>query len=167
MTRLNSCAALAAVFALAALTACAPPANETSETAAPPAIDPVIEAVVLATRPDVIITGGELDAEDGEYEVSGTLPNGEEIEFDLMQADGVWRVTQIQRDVPWETAPEPVRAAFDGSPRAFAPVRVIESTDPVDGTIYYQLFSADDRPGHPSEQVRWLEGEAAVMPRAH
>jgi hypothetical protein len=165
MIRFLSAGALAAIAALA-ITACAPPANQTSETAAP-ALDPVIEAVVRATRPDVTITGGEFDAEDGEYEVSGTLANGEEIEFDLMQTGGVWRVTQIQRDIPWEAAPEPVRAVYAQSPGAFTPVRVIESTDPVDGAIYFQLFSETDQPGHPSVQVRWLDGEAAVMPRAH
>jgi hypothetical protein len=149
---------------LLALAACSQPATQGFvET---PEIDPAVEAAVLAARPDFVITGAELDEEDGEMEVSGTL-NGEDYELDLMQTDGAWRVTQIQRDVLWLKAPEAVRAAYAASPSPFEPVRVIESTDPADGAIYYQLFSETDQPGHPSVFVRLFEGEAAVMPPAH
>jgi hypothetical protein len=156
-----------ALVALAlAAAACTPPTTETAEVAAP-VVPPEIAAVVNVASPGVTVTGGALDTDDNEYEVSGKTAGGEDIEFDLRQSNGVWTITQIQRDVAWATAPEAVRAVYAASPNPFEPVRVIESTDPVDGAIYYQLFSPTDEHGHPSVWVRWYEGEAAVMPPAH
>ena len=115
--------------------------------------------------PGVVITGGEADGAD-EFEVTGTL-DGQTYEFDLMGPNGGWRVTEIQRDISWDNAPEPVRAAAAAAPNAFSPARVIESRQPVDGTTIYELFDADDQPGAPSMEVRFMDGEAAVMPPAH
>ncbi len=163
-----------AIACLAALAACSPPANEIPSAEVPAAeapltnaVDPIVSAVALASVPGLTITGGELDAEDGEYEVQGTTANGAEVELDLVQSNGVWTVAQIQRDVDWASAPENVRAAAAAALDAFEPVRVIESTQVVDGAVFYQLFDADDAHGHPSREVRLFEGEAAVMPPAH
>lgn len=160
-----------AVVCVAALAACTPPASDAPE-ADPPAVesnavDPVIVAVAQAAVPGFTVTGGALDAEDGEYEVTGTAADGAEVELDMRQINGVWNVIQIQRDVVWARVPENVRAAAEAAPEAFVPVRVIESIQPVDGAVFYQLFDADDQPGHPSREVRLYEGEAAVMPPAH
>ena len=108
--------------------------------------------IAQAAVPGITITGGELDAGDGEYEVSGTTPEGGEVELDLRQSNGVWTVAEIQRDVQWANVPENVRAASAGSPGHFEPVRVIESTQPVDGAVIYEMFDADDQPGHPSRE---------------
>jgi hypothetical protein len=155
----------------AALAACTPPAHETPKADVPAvestAVDPVVVAVAQAAVPGLTVTGGELDAEDGEYEVIGTAADGAEVELDMRQINGVWNVIEIQRDVVWARVPDNVRAAAEAAPDAFVPVRVIESVQPVDGAVIYELFDADDQPGHPSREVRLYEGEAAVMPPPH
>ncbi len=157
------------VFAAIALglTACSPPAATTDAadaSAAASAVDPAIAVVVEQAMPGVTITGGEADGQ-GEFEVSGTL-NGQEYEFDLMGPDGGWRIIEIQRDVAWTDVPEPVRAAAAAAPNAFEPARVIESRQPVDNSIVYELF-APGAAEAPAMEVRFLDGEAAVMPPAH
>lgn len=159
-----------ALFILAvALAACTPPAQTTLETpqanAAAPPVDPAIAAVVEAAMPGVTIVSGAADGE-GEYEVTG-LVAGQEYEFDLMGPDGGWRVTEIQRDIAWADAPAPVRNAVATAPNAFLPARVIESREPVDGSVVYELFADDAAPGAPTMEVRYMDGEAAIMPPAH
>ena len=160
--------------ALAALTlaaaACSQPA---SETAAPPAAASAVPAevasAVSAAAPGVTITNGEPDAANEEYEVTGTMPNGDEIELDLVQSNGAWTVMEIQRDVPWSSVPEPVRAAAAAAPNAFEPVRVIESRQPADGSVIFELFAAvqsGSPGGGPAMEVRWHDGKAAVIPPA-
>jgi hypothetical protein len=155
-------------LALAAA-ACSPPASDTTPPqATTSAVPPEIAALVSAAAPGITITTGELDATNSEYEVVGTMSNGDEIEFDLVQSNGQWRVLEIQRDVPWSSVPEPVRAAASAAPNSFEPVRVIESKQPVDGSVVYELFSADQNgaAGGPAIEVRWLDGKAAVIPPA-
>ncbi|HEY5622735.1 MAG TPA: hypothetical protein VIV14_03165, partial [Gammaproteobacteria bacterium] len=70
---------VALVFTAAA---CSPPASETtqSEAAASP-VPAEFAALVLAAAPDIEITGGELSSGGNQYEVTGSLPNGDEIEL--------------------------------------------------------------------------------------
>ena len=136
-----------------ATTACSPPASETTQTEA--SVSPVpadVAAVVSTAVPDITITSGELSAGNDQYEVTGTLPNGDEIEVDMVQSNGAWTVLEIQRDFVWSDVPEPVRA--------------IESTQAADGSIVYELFRAveDGSPSRgPAMEVRWHEGSAEVM----
>jgi hypothetical protein len=152
-----------AVIALLAA-ACTPPAPAADTEAMPPAVDAAISSVVNAAMPGVTIVSGEADGE-GEYEVTGTL-GGQEYEFDLMGPDGGWRVVEIQRDIVWGGAPAPVRAVVATAPNAFLPERVIESRQPVDGSVVYELF-APGAPDAPAMEVQWLDGEAAILPPAH
>jgi len=149
-------------LALAAA-ACSPPA---SETPAPPvaasAVPAAIAAAVSAAAPGITITNGEPNAGNDEYEVAGTMPNGDEVELDLVQSNGAWTAIEIQRDVAWPSVPEPVRAAAAAAPDPFEPVRVIESRQVADGAVIYELFAAAG--GGPAMEVRWHEGKAAVIP---
>jgi len=155
---------LLALSAALLFAACTPPASQTTETPeANAALDPAIVSVVEAAMPGVVISGGQADGE-GEFEVSGTL-NGQDYEFDLMGPDGGWRVVEIQRDIAWADAPAPVRAAVGVAPNSFEPARVIESRQPADGSIVYELFT--EGATAPAMEVRFLDGEAAVMPPAH
>ena len=155
--------------ALAALAtaACSPPASETTQTEA--SVSPVaadVAAVVSTAVPDIAITSGELNASGDQYEVTGTLPNGDEIEVDMVQSNGAWTVLEIQRDIVWSSVPEPARAAAAAAPDSFEPVRVIESTQAADGSIVYELFREmeDGSPSQgPAMEVRWHEGSAEVM----
>lgn len=155
-------AALAAALVACGQAAQVPVATDDAASAVPPEI----EAAVLAAAPDVTILSGEADDSDGEFEVSATR-GGEEIEFDLIEANGRWAVAQIQRDVSWSDVPEAVRVTAATAPNAFEPVRVIESTHPGDNVVEYQLFSANDPQGHPSVFVRWADNEAALLPSPH
>ena len=154
------------VLALAAA-ACSPPASETTPpSAAATAVPSEIAAVVSAAAPGITITNGEPDADNTEYEVTGTLPSGDEIELDLVQSNGAWSVLEIQRDVAWSSVPEPVRAAAAAAPNAFEPVRVIESKQPADGSVIFELFSAERQGGGPAMEVRWHDEKAAVISQA-
>jgi hypothetical protein len=158
-----------ALTALAlAAAACSPPASETTlPQGAAPAVPSEIAAVASAAAPGITITSGELDAANNEYEVAGTMPSGDEIELDLVQSNGAWTVLEIQRDVAWSSVPEPVRAAATAARDSFEPVRVIESKQASDGSVVYELFSAEDQDGSPgggpAMEVRWQDGKAAVI----
>jgi hypothetical protein len=145
--------------------ACTPPAQQSTEApdATSAALDPAIVSVVEAAMPGIVISGGESDGE-GEFEVTGVL-DGQDYEFDLMGPDGGWRVVEIQRDIAWVDAPEAVRAAVGVAQNSFEPARVIESRQPVDGSVVYELFT--EGATTPAMEVRFLDGEAAVMPPAH
>ena len=158
-----------ALTALAlAAAACSPPPSETTPPqAGASAVPSEIAAVASAGAPGIRITSAELDAANDEYEVTGTMPNGDEIELDLVQSNGAWTVLEIQRDIAWSSVPEAVRAAAIAAPNSFEPVRVIESKQAEDGSVVFELFSAEDQSGNPpagpSMEVRWHEGKAAVI----
>jgi hypothetical protein len=147
---------------------CSPAVSEAAPPQAPASAVPAeIAAVASAAAPGITITNGEPNAGNTEYEVTGTMPNGEEVELDLVQSNGAWTVLEIQRDVAWSSVPEPVRAAAAAAPDAFEPVRVIESTQAADGSIVFELFSPAGQDGRPSRgpamEVRWHDGKAEVM----
>jgi hypothetical protein len=161
-----------AVVAMAAA-ACSPPVSETTPAPAQPpagasAVPAEIAAAASAAAPGISITGGELNAGQTQYEVTGTMPSGDEIELDLAQVNGTWTVEEIQRDVTWASVPEPVRAAAAAAPNPFEPVRVIESKQPEDGSVVYELFAAPPEGGTPTGgpalEVRWLNEKAEVLP---
>ena len=151
-----------------AAAACSPPTSETTQPeASASAVPGDIAALASAAAPGITITSGELNAGNDQYEVTGTMPNGDEVELDLVQADGAWTVLEIQRDVAWSSVPEPVRVAAAAAPDSFAPVRVIESTQTADGSVVYELFRAVEGgspSGGPDVEVRWHEGSAEVIP---
>lgn len=126
------------------------------------AVPPDVTAAVKAAMPTMKIVEAELKEREGRryYDVEGTLPDGSEIELDLLQTPQGWEVVEIQRDIAWSTAPAPVIAAA-GKAR---PVRVIESKQ-TDGSIVYELF-AEGKPGAPSLEVMWKDGKAKVLTEA-
>ena len=158
-------------YVLAALAlavgACSTPGSETPPQAAASVVPPEIAAASSAAAPGIAITSGEPDTEGDEYEVTGTMPNGDEVELDLVQSNGTWTVMEIQRDVAWSSVPDAVRAAARAAPGSFEPVRVIESKQPADGSVIYELFAAEGQGGGPGRgplmEVRWLDGKAAVV----
>lgn len=113
---------------------------------------------VNAAQPGTTITQAELKERDGRryYDVEGEV-NGDEIELDLLETDGVWAVAEIQRDIAWADAPADVRAAAGN----VSPVRVIESKQ-TDGSIVSELFAAG-KPAEPSLAVMLKDGEAELL----
>jgi hypothetical protein len=164
---------LLSVAALAFAAACTPPA---AEAPAAPDGQSVVEAapaeavaLVQGAMPGFTIMTVEREDAGGqtEWEVGGTDAQGTPYEFDIMQSSAGWSVLEIQRDIPWEDAPQAVRDAVAAAPNGFEPVRVIESRQPVDGSVVYELFTVE-QPAHQAVmEVRFMDGEAAVMPPAH
>jgi hypothetical protein len=150
------------VAAASLVAACTPPAPSSSDT---PAVDPEIAAVVSAAMPGAIVTSVNVV---GEHDIEASaVVDGQDYEFDIVSRDGgPLRVVEIQRDIAWAAAPAPVRAVAASAPNTFEPARVIESRQPADGSIVYELFAPGAAPGAPTMEVRFVDGEAAVMPPA-
>jgi hypothetical protein len=160
------------IACVAALAACTPPA---ADTEAPAERSVVAEApgeaaaLVEAAMPGFTIMTVEREDVTGqtEWEIGGADAQGTPYEFDIMQSSAGFSVLEIQRDIPWQDVPQAVRDAVAAAPNGFEPVRVIESRQPVDGSIVYELFTLD-QPAHEAVmEVRYVDGEAAVMPPAH
>lgn len=119
--------------------------------------------VVAAAVPGIQIKRAERKEREGRvyYDVEGARPDGSEVELDLLEENGAYKVVEIQRDIPWAEAPEAARAAAAASTRPFEPARVIESTQ-VDGAVIYELF-APGAPEKPALEVRFADGKAEVL----
>ena len=148
-------------FAASAVLAATPETKITPVAAAD--LPPAVVAVVQKAAPGLRIVEAELkEREDRRYfDVEGVLPDGAEIEFDLLETAGAWKIVETQRDIAWTATPQPVRdAAVKAAPKV-APVRVIESTQN-DGMVIYELF-AEGRPKEPALEVSWKGGVAKVL----
>ena len=163
----RACLILAAPGALL-LAACAsagPQAPHTDITAVAAGDIPAeASAVVLAAQPGLRIAEAELKQREGRryYDVEGTLPDGREIELDLLERDGRWVVVEIQRDLPWASVPAEVRAAARPRWRGPEPVRVIESRQAEGVEVIYELF-AQGQPATPALEVMVKDGRASVL----
>lgn len=145
--------------------ACAPPTSDVPPTSDTSQLG--IWGLVADAAPGISVTGEELNDGGDQYEVTGTMPNGDEVELDLIQSNGRWVVQEIQRDVTWASVPEPVREAAAAVPDPFEPVRVIESTQAADGSLVYELFRSPEDGGPargPAMEVRWHQGSADIVP---
>ncbi|WP_199192666.1 hypothetical protein [Allosphingosinicella deserti] len=125
---------------------------------------PVLDAA-KAARPGFTPVEAEAETREGRryFDVEGTLPDGSEIEFDIMEEGGRWRVVETQRDIPLAIAPEPVRRAAAAHDSAFTPNRVIESSQ-ADGLVIYELFGTKggDPQGRKIE-IKWNGKRAEVL----
>jgi hypothetical protein len=151
---------LAPALALAAL-AGAPETKITPVAAAD--LPPAVAAAVKAAAPGLVIKAAELKERQSRryFDVEGVLPDGAEIEFDLLEKNGRWEIVETQRDIAWASAPTLVRDTAAASGKAIAPVRVIESKQS-DGRVIYELFAAG-KPDEPSMEVSLKDGRAKVL----
>ena len=126
-----------------------------------PRVPPEVLAAARAARPGFVPAEAETETRDGRlyYDIEGRLPDGSEIEFDIMQEGGQWRVVETQRDIPFAAVPEPVRAAARAHDPALAPTRVIESVQ-ADGLVIFELYQ-----GERKVELRWDGRQAAVLDR--
>lgn len=138
------------------------PATNISEVA-PTALPPELGALVERTIPGMIVAEVERKAREGRvyFDVEGKRPDGSEVELDVLEEGGAYRVVEIQRDIAWNEAPAPVTAAARAAPGYFEPERVIESRQ-TDGTTIYELF-APGRPDEPAMEVRLAGGKAELL----
>lgn len=151
----------------AVLAACTP-----AETAAPAVEITVltaeetpadVRALAEGTRPGFVIEEVQKKVRDGRtyFDVEGELPDGSEIEFDILMTEAGPEIVEIQRDLDWAAVPEEVRAAAEASRAGLAPERVIESVQ-TDGAVIYELF-APGEPADPAMEVSFVDGTAAVL----
>jgi hypothetical protein len=124
-----------------------------------------VTAVALARVPDLKLASAESEMRDGRryFDIGGTTADGAEIELDIMEDGGRWRVVETQRDIAFDDAPEAVREAARSYDVAFAPTRVIESRQE-DGLVIYELYGpvGSDWQGRKVE-VKWDGREASVL----
>lgn len=122
-----------------------------------------VVAVVKGAAPGMTIKEAELKERENRryFDVEGVMPDGSEIEFDLLEKDGAWSIVETQRDIAWADAPKLVRDAAAASGKAITPVRVIESKQN-DGMVIYELFAAG-KPKEPSMEVSFKDGQAKVL----
>ena len=180
-------ASIALLMLIPALAACGGPAEPAPDDApvdrAPSADNRVAasgkEDVPLAQVPAEVIaaaqgaragfTPAEAERETREgrlyYDVGGTLADGTEVEFDIMEENGSWRVVETQRDVAFANVPAAVREAAAAHDATLAPTRVIESVQ-ADGLVIYELYAAQggDPQGRKIE-LRWDGSRAEVLAR--
>jgi len=118
-------------------------------------------AAASAARPGFVPAEAESETRDGRlyFDVEGRMPDGAEIEFDIMQENGRWRVVETQRDLAFAAVPAPVRAAALAHDRALAPTRVIESVQ-ADGLVIFEIYQ-----GERKVEVRWDGRQASVLAR--
>ena len=120
-------------------------------------------SIVTNAVPGINIEGAERKEREGRvyYDVEGTRADGSEVELDLLEENGAYKIVEIQRDIPWAEAPEAARTAAVGAEKPFEPVRVIESTQ-TDGSVIYELF-AEGAPEKPALEVKVANGKAEVL----
>lgn len=122
-------------------------------------------AAARAARPGFTAIEAEAEIREGRryYDIGGTLADGSEVEFDIMEENGRWRVVEIQRDIPLADLPAAVRSAAIAHDSAFVPGRIIESTQ-ADGLVIYELFGP--RGGEPLRrkiEIKWDGSKAEVL----
>jgi hypothetical protein len=119
-------------------------------------------AAAKAAQPGFTAAEAEAETRDGRryFDVGGTLADGSEVEFDIMEDGGRWRVVETQRDIRLEAAPKAVRDMA----AKFPAERVIESRQ-ADGLVIYELYDAQQR----KLEIKWdgKTAEALTQEWAH
>jgi len=72
-----------------------------------------VVAVVKGAAPGMTIKEAELKERENRryFDVEGVMPDGSEIEFDLLEKDGAWSIVETQRDIAWPDAPSSATAS--------------------------------------------------------
>ncbi len=159
---------MASAVLLAGVAACSDPPAPAAEVAAEVEITEIapadlpadVRALAESAVEGFVISEVLRKVRDGRtyYDVEGELPDGSEIEFDILMTDSGPEIVEIQRDLDWADVPDAVRAAAPG----VTPARVIESMQ-TDGVIIYELF-APGAPADPAMEVLLSpQGDVSVL----
>lgn len=122
--------------------------------------------LVSTTQPDFEMTEVIKKLRDGRvyYDVEGELPSGDEIEFDVLMTKSGPEIVEIQRDLIWSDVPQNARDVVDNANTDNLGIaRIIESFQPADGSIIYEVFVAN-HPSDPKFEVRVKDGAAKLLP---
>ena len=124
-----------------------------------------VRDVVSAVRPEFETSEVLKKVRDGRvyYDVEGELPNGEEIEFDVLMTKNGPEIVEIQRDLDWDAVPLIARSAVnETNTDSLEVVRIIESLQ-TDESIIYEIF-VDGHTSEPRFEIRVTDGVAEVLP---
>lgn len=112
-------------------------------------------AAAVAAQPGFVPAEAESETRDGRayFDIGGKLADVSEVEFDIMEEGGSWRVVETQRDIRLAAAPEAVREAAGD----FQARRVIESRQ-ADGLVIYELYDGQQR----KLEIKW-DGKGAEV----
>ncbi|MBI1400243.1 MAG: hypothetical protein GC148_08960 [Hyphomonas sp.] len=152
-------------MAAGALAACATPPT-TGVVITNIAVDETpaeVRALAVGAVKGFVIAEVQKKVRDGRtyYDVEGELPDGSELEFDILMTAAGPQIVETQRDLDWSAVPVAVRAAAEAAAPGLSPVRVIESTQ-TDGTVIFELF-APGAPSDPAIEVSWAGSVAAIL----
>ncbi|MET1112844.1 MAG: hypothetical protein ABWX67_15095 [Allosphingosinicella sp.] len=119
-------------------------------------VPPEVLAAATAAQPGFVPAEAEAETRDGRryFDIGGKLADGSEVEFDILEEGGRWRVVETQRDIELAAAPAAVREAAGN----YAAVRVIESRQ-ADGLVIYELYDAQQR----KLEIKWDGKSAEVL----
>ena len=123
-----------------------------------------VRAAALAARPDLDITETEYEEREGRryFDVGGVLPDGTEIELDMMLDDGEWIVVEVQRDIGVDALPAAVAGTLGSELPDWQPDRIIES-DQGDGVVIYEFFGEGPDGSRIKHEIRFAAGEAELL----
>lgn len=122
-------------------------------------------AAAAVEQPGFIPAEAEAETREGRryFDVEGKLPDGSEVEFDIMEEGGSWRVVETQRDINFSAAPAAVREASATADAKLHPTRVIESRQQ-DGVVIYELYAAaNGNPQGRKLEVKWDGRKAETL----
>lgn len=129
-----------------------------------------VEAVrsVKALAPDMAFREAEKEYKHGNIyiDIEGELPDGREIEFDLLKVGEKWQVVEIQRDLTMAQLPQNVTKALSSNSPEFNPLRIIESIQHGTEIIVYEFYGKDSNGEEIREEVKLENGEATVLKKA-
>jgi hypothetical protein len=122
-----------------------------------------VRALAEGAAEGFVISGVQKKVRDGRtyYDVEGGLPDGSELEFDILITAAGPEIVETQRDLDWSAVPEAVRAAAESAEPGLLPARVIESTQ-TDGTIIFEVF-APGAPADPAMEISLAGGLARLL----
>ncbi len=127
-------------------------------------IPPAIIKMLAERYPGFEIKEAETESKNGNnyMDIEGTLPDGKEIEFDLLLDKEEWRIVEIQRDLNLNTTPRAVVDALFETAPDFTVDRIIES-DQGGGVIIYEFYSTQIHQKTMKKEVKLENGKAEVL----
>ena len=114
--------------------------------------------------PGFIAQEADVESKKGEryMDIEGKLPDGTEIEFDLILEGDKWTIVEIQRDIEANTTPKNVLAELNKGAPGFKIDRIIES-DQGNGVIIYEFYSAQKNQKTLKKEVKLEGGKAELL----
>lgn len=124
-----------------------------------------VKNVVMSMSPDFEMVEVLKKRREGRtyFDVEGELPNGNEIEFDILITDDGPKIVEIQRDIRWKTVPKAAKKIVRKANADKAKiVRVIESKQAEADMIIYEIF-VEGHPSTPRFEVSVTDGGSPVL----